>query len=149
MYRCGNCGLVIENIICPHCDFDNTIFVEGMGIDINKDEIFNENFYDKLGLLGTKPINTDSNNIATEKSENNKNNNSDYLSINKKTLKQLSIIAIILIIIASCIVILTNLHTCSDCGKTFWGDGYTILGQRICKDCYDYILSGQWIPSLF
>lgn len=57
---------------------------------------------------------------------------------NKKTV---AIICAIAAVIIAAIVLVTNIHTCEECDKTFIGKEYKITwfdqSETVCKECYN------------
>lgn len=44
-----------------------------------------------------------------------------------------------------CVILAFNLHFCEECGKPYFGDGYSLMGFEMCKNCYQESLQG--LPS--
>lgn len=65
----------------------------------------------------------------------------------EKKNKMIAILGVFAVIIAAIILIVTNMHTCEECNKTYLGKKYEIVffGQSeiVCKDCYNdfYLLN--------
>lgn len=58
---------------------------------------------------------------------------------NKKTGIIIGIVAVVVIVAVS---IVSNLHTCAECGKTYIGKEYKLVSvwgdsETVCKDCYN------------
>lgn len=54
--------------------------------------------------------------------------------------KVVGICAVIALLVVTITCIVSNLHTCAECGKNYLGRTYIVWGEEVCKDCYE-----EWI----
>lgn len=123
--KCKNCGqkLAEGQVFCPEC---------GENADLS-DEKEQSKPVSTAGFIQSVKSdigNSESINMVKTKVK----------SMDKGKVKKYGIIAAVVIILLVAVSVLTNIHTCGSCGKTYVGKEYRIQGffndYKCCKDCY-------------
>lgn len=152
---CPNCGsnqVAEQNdeaiLVCPFCGTNikdaDAYFCPNCGNKLIDDE--NEKFNDTINITPEKAFlkslkedvkNSQSINMIKEKVGS--STKKSKLS-NVTPFKNYIIVFVAIVIVA--IGIFSNIHTCEECDKTFFGKKYLISfwgeTETVCKDCYEY-----------
>ena len=152
---CPNCNAVIEGGSASFCHF--------CGTKIKNDIVKQESSVQNILKSATDKVrenefvksvkqdieNSQSLNILKDKAKEGFNSAVDMAkgasqnvkAMNSAKKKKTSVIAAVIAIAIVVLIIVTNIHSCEDCGKTYIGKEYTISfwgeTEKVCRECYN------------
>ena len=157
---CPDCGLPLVNIVCPSCgeaiENEGAVFCSSCGAKLNETSVLEksnaqnhvQNAVDKLKenefVKSVKQDfeNSQSVNMVKDKVKDaakNVKGKTSALPYYKK--KKIGILAGVAAVIIVLLLIVTHIHTCEECDKTYVGKKYTVSfwgeSESVCKECYD------------
>lgn len=163
---CPNCGTAVEQKgqnFCAACGFDfrdssadvdNTSPTETLwGLSVNSvgnklhetfESVSNSPFVSALKedfkqSQAVNMVKSEVSNRLTEHKENRENETEEKTARGGKN-KVVGICAVAALLVVTIACIVSNLHTCAECGKNYLGRTYVVWGEEVCKDCYE-----EWI----